>query len=202
MSPEMAGVLATAAAERRSMLFVAAPRMAGKTTTMDATLEHRPSGTPVHRLARSAGADLGIPQARGSGYLRMAEIAPTSFDDYLWGDEVRRVFAALDRGYSLVTALHADSLEEALAVLDANGVPPEQQSRLDLVCVIRVIGHWEAPSRRAVAALHEIERVERGEARSRLLHRWDQAVDRFEVVDAPVRIGSLARDVDGPVARG
>lgn len=152
MSPEMAVVLSVAAAEQRSMLFVAEPRMAGKTTTMNATLEHRPSGAPLYALSRSAGPDLGIPTGVGEGYLRLAEIAQTGFDDYFWGDEVKQVFAALDRGYSLVTALHADSLEEALAVLDANRVSEDAQSRLDLVCVIRVIGHWEAPSRRAVAA--------------------------------------------------
>ncbi|MQC16775.1 MAG: hypothetical protein DWG82_00910 [Chloroflexi bacterium] len=191
----MAAVLSVAAAEQRSMLFVAAPRMAGKTTTMNAALEHRPSGIPVYPLARSAGPDLGIPAGVGEGYLRLAEIAQTGFDDYFWGDEVKQVFAALDRGYSLVTALHADSLEDALAVLDANRVPDEAQSRLDLVCVIRVIGHWEAPSRRAVAALHELELVERGEVHARLLHRWDEASDHFEPVQPPVFVGSVVGDL-------
>jgi len=95
MSAEMAATLAVAAEERRSLLFVAVPRMAGKSTTMLATLQHVPPGTPIHLLSRAKGPRLGIPSNPDGGYLLASEIADTAFDDYLWGDEVRTMFAAL-----------------------------------------------------------------------------------------------------------
>lgn len=42
LSPEMAATLAAAAEERRSLLFVAIPRMAGKSTLMRAVLRYAP----------------------------------------------------------------------------------------------------------------------------------------------------------------
>lgn len=191
MSPEMAATLATAGAERRSLLFVARPRMAGKTTTMTAALAHAPEGTAFHRLTEEAGDHLGIPAEGDGGYLVMSEIADTPFPDYLWGDPVRRVFSALGRGFSLATALHAGGAEEAFGVICAgNEVPDDQAARIDLVVYIRSIGEWREPDRRAVATMHEVEGIEGGEPRLRLLHRWDEAADRFEAVEAPRRIGS------------
>ncbi|MEX1023346.1 MAG: hypothetical protein WD058_09385 [Dehalococcoidia bacterium] len=196
MSAEMAAVLSAAAAERRSFLVVAQPRLAGKTTTMEAMLQHAPPGTPVHVLARSAGPDLGIPEVADGGYLRLAEVAETGFDDYFWGAEVCRVFDALDRGFSLATALHADSLAGAFEVLAANGVSAAGMAHLQLVAVIRILGDWQAPDRRALAELHEVEPAAEGGVTSRLLHRWDPATDRFEQVGAPANIGSVVRDID------
>src|SRR5438046_1642607 len=44
---------------------------------------------------------------------------------------------------------------------------------------LRSIGPWEEPTRRVVAALHEIDGVERGRPRARLLYRWDEDRDEF-----------------------
>jgi type IV secretory pathway ATPase VirB11/archaellum biosynthesis ATPase len=194
MSPEMAATLAVAAEERRSLLFVAIPRMAGKSTTMRATLEHVPAGTPIHLLSRGKGPRLGIPSTPDGGYLLASEIADTGFDDYLWGDEARTMFAALqDDNFSLVTALHAGSLEEAFRVITRlNNVPDAHAARLDLVIYIRSVGDWRQPVRRAVAAMYEIHGVANGRPDGRLLHRWSEPDDRFEVKDEPRRIGGIA----------
>jgi hypothetical protein len=201
MSAEMAATLSAAAAERRSFLVVAVPRLAGKTTTMEATLRHAPEGTPVHGLTRSAGPGLGIPDEGDGGYLRVSEVAPTGFPDYFWGAEVHRVFGALDRGFSLATALHAGSIDEAFAVLcEENQLPDALAAKLDLVATIEVLGDWQHPQRRALAALHEVHGVARGRPASTLLHRWDAAADRFEQVGAPsligAHVGDLARRAD------
>ena len=37
---------------------------------------------------------------------------------YLWGDAVRRLFHALETGYSMAATMHADSPEEVLAALE------------------------------------------------------------------------------------
>src|SRR5262245_39995098 len=103
LSPPMAATLATAARERRNMLFVAIPRMAGKSTVMHAALQFAPEGTPFHQLSRRD-ANLGIPARGDGGYLLMSEVSQAGFDDYLWGGEVVQVFAALRQGFSLATA--------------------------------------------------------------------------------------------------
>lgn len=175
------------------MLFVAIPRMAGKSTVMRAALQHAREGTAVHRLARSKGMRLGIPKQADGGYVTMSEIAPTGFDDYLWGSEVRTVFAALERGFSLATALHAPGIEEAFDVILANGVPDEQAGHVELVGYIRSIGHWSNPERRVVEKVWEVNGVSNGRPQARLLHRWLEADDRFEAVEGSQRIGGGGR---------
>ena len=197
MGPRMAATLAVAAQERRSLLFVALPRMPGKTTTMRATLAHAPAGTPLHALSGALGPSLGIPERADGGYLVMSEIAQTPFADYLWGAPVRQVFRALGDGFALATALHAPGIEEAFAVVcGRNAVPDEDASRLDLMVYMRSLGRdWSAPTRRVVAEIHEVERVVGGRPRARLLHRWLESEDRFEAVEPPQRIGSRGGDM-------
>lgn len=194
MSPAMAATLAVAAEERRSMLFVAIPRMAGKTTVMRAALACAPPGTAFHHLSRSAGPGLGIPPAPDGGYLVMSEISDIGFPEYLWGHEVRLVFEALDGGgLSLATSLHAGSLEEAFEVIAGhNAVPDRHAARIDLVVYIRSLGYWDEPTRRAVASIHEVEGVTGGRPAARLLHCWVEAGDRFEAVQEPARVGTAA----------
>ena len=175
------------------MVFVAIPRMAGKTTVMQATLQYAPPGTPFHRLSTASGHRLGIPAIGDGGYLVVPEVSPAGFPDYLWGADVRRVFAALASGFSLVTALHAAGVDEAFEVITRqNGVPDEQAARLDLVVYIRSVGPWEDPHRRAVAAIYEVDGVISGRPAARLLHRWSESDDRFEVVEQVHRVGTVA----------
>ena len=188
LSAGMAALLAAAVAERRSLLMVAIPRNAGKTTLMSAVLDERPAGVPLYELGRRHGDSLGIPDAgEPAGYLAFSEIAPHPVtDSYLWGSDVRRIFeAAQAGGHAIATALHADGIESAFEVIAGNGVPDEQASLMDLVVYIRSIGPWQDPERRAVESIHEVERVEDGEVTARLIHRWDETADRFESVDTP-----------------
>jgi len=188
MSPEMAATLAVAARERRSLLFFAIPRLAGKTTTMLAALDHTPEGTPIHELSTETEPDLGIPDAPDGGYLVMHEIAQTDFPHYLWGDPVRRVFEALRAGgLSLATVLHASGYEEAFSIiLEGNEVPDADAALIDYAVHIRSLGpDWREPTRRVVVELHEVTGVEDGRPVVNLLHRWDEEQDRFEVVGEP-----------------
>lgn len=190
LSPEMAATLAAAAEERRSLLFVAIPRMAGKSTVMQAVLEHAPAGTPMHRLSSAVDPTLGIPASGDGGYLIVGEVSPAGFADYFWDADVRQVFAALDRGFSLATALHAGSVDEAFDVLTReNGVPAAQAARLDVVVYIRSLGDdWSNPKRRTVALITETDGVHPRQAR--VLHRWSEDDDRFEAVEPSQRIAA------------
>ncbi len=188
MSPELAATLAAAARERRSLLFFAIPRLAGKTTTMLATLDYAPEGTPIHELSTDTEPDLGIPDPPDGGYLVMHEIAETPFPHYLWGEPVRRVFEALRQdGLSLATVLHAGGIEEAFSIiLEGNAVPDADAALLDYAVHIRSLGpDWREPTRRVVAELHEVTGVRDGVVEATLLHRWDEERDRFEVVGEP-----------------
>jgi len=191
MSPEMAALLQAAALEQQSFLTVAIPRLAGKSTVMAAILEQVPEGTPVHVLERHPDDVNALAAEPASGYLIIPEIAPSAAArGYIWGADVRRVFALLETGYSLATALHAPGLEEAFAeICEGNGVPDAHAAHLRLVVYIRSIGPWQQPRRRVVAEVHEVLGVTQGRPEGRLLHRWDEAADRFEVVDAPHRLG-------------
>ena len=188
LSPGMAALLTAAVAERRSLLMVAIPRNAGKTTLMSAVLDERSAGVPLYELGLRHGDSLGIPDAgEPGGYLAFSEIAPHPVtDSYLWGSDVQRIFAAAHaRGHAIATALHADGIESAFEVIAENGVPDEQASLMDVVVYIRSIGPWQQPERRAVESIHEVERVREGRITARPIHRWDETADRFESVDTP-----------------
>ena len=203
LSPAMAATLAAAAAERRSLLVFAIPRLAGKTTTLLAALEHAPPGTPIHELSLEQGSGLGIPDPPDGGYLLMHEIAQTAFPSYLWGEPVRRTFEALRGGeLALATALHAGGIEEAFAIiLGGNAVPDADVALLDFAVSIRSLGpDWREPTRRVVAELHEVVGVEGGKVEVRLLQRWDEASDRFEVVAAPECLSASSEQLEQQAA--
>lgn len=188
LGPDMAALLAAAVEERRSLLVVAIPRNAGKTTLMTAVLEERPDGVPLYMLGTRHGESLGIPEPDApAGYLSMSEIAPHPVtDSYLWGPDVQRVFgAAHARSHAIATALHADGIDSAFDVIAQNEVPTEQASLIDVVVYIRLFGQWQDPERRVVETIHEVDHARDGEVVARLTHSWDEATDRFETADAP-----------------
>ena len=188
LGPGMAAFLAAAVGEPRSLLVVAIPRNAGKTTLMSAVFEERLASTPLYMLGRRHGDSLGIPDVGAPpGYLTMSEIAPHPVtDSYLWGPDVQQVFAAARaRGHAIATSLHADGVDSAFDVIAENGVTDEQASLIDVVVYIRSFGRWEDPERRVVETIHEVDHVRDGRVAARLVHHWNEATDRFETANAP-----------------
>lgn len=181
MSPELAATLRAAALARASFLVFAKPRWAGKSTVQAAMLAHAPAGTPVRTVGEDGDdVDALAAEAKG-GYLVIPEISRGGgTPGYVWGEPVRRTFAARD--CSVAVVLHADSVAEALGIVRENGVPDADLERLDLLVHLRSLGDdWQAPTRRVVAHVHEGGRV------PRLLHRWDETADRFHLVALPSR---------------
>jgi type IV secretory pathway ATPase VirB11/archaellum biosynthesis ATPase len=182
MSPAMAATLRRAVQAHHSYLVIALPRLAGKSTVGKAMLAvARQKNLPLRELgADGTDVDALARQARG-GYLYVPEVSryPVT-DGYVWGAPVRAAFAAIKDGTALSTALHADSAEDALRVLRANRIPPDDLRRLDLIVHIRSLGDWQEPTRRVVADVSELV-----EGELRLLHRWDEKADRFEVLEQP-----------------
>ncbi len=185
MSREIATALRAAVRDRRSFLVMAVPRLAGKSTVMRAMLAHARRGRPVRALG-SDGDDVEslLVESRG-GYLVIPEISRGAWaPGYVWGPPVRRAFRALSEDVALATALHAPDVAEAFAIIcGGNRVPDEQAARLTLVVYLRSLGRdWSAPDRRVVDSVHEIVGVHQGRPQTRLLHRWDERADRFEVL--------------------
>jgi len=186
MSAEIAATLAGAAAERRSFLVFAIPRLAGKSTVLEAMLAHAGADTPVRTVSGDRAEATRLRAGDGRGYLLIPEISQAPVPTYIWGEPVRRVFGLLARGYGLAAALHAPGVEEAFEIVCAgNRVPDEDAGRIQLAVHIRSIGEWQAPARRVVEAVHEIDGVSRGEPRTRTLHLWDETTDRFTTVNEP-----------------
>ena len=183
MSAAMAATLRRAVGAHRSYLVIALPRLAGKSTVGKAMLAiARKAGAPIRELGDD-GSDVGAlaSEARG-GYLYVPEVSryPVTAG-YVWGAPVRAAFAAIKDGTALSTALHADSAEDALTILRRNRIAPDDLARLDLIVHIRSLGDdWEHPTRRVVVGVHEMDG-----SGLRLLHRWDEARDRFEEVAKP-----------------
>src|SRR6266850_282647 len=178
MSRAIAATLRKAVEAHRSYLVIALPRLAGKSTVGKAMLAFaRKAKWPIRELGEDGtDVDALAAEARG-GYLYVPEVSryPVT-EGYVWGAPVRRAFAAIKDGAALSTALHADSAEDATTILRRNRVPDEHLERLDLIVHIRSLGDdWQHPTRRVVADVNEMSSMRDGEAKPRLLHRWDEA---------------------------
>jgi hypothetical protein len=191
MSPEIASTLRATAIGRHSFIVVAIPRLAGKSTVMNAMLANRPKGAPL-RTVGDDGLDIAaLAVSSKGGYLVVPEISeyPVS-PGYIWGAPVRRVFANIGGEVALAAALHAPGVDEAIGIVcRGNGVPDEQAARIALVVYIRSLGKdWQRPTGRRISTVHEIVGVRDGVPETRLLHRWDERADRFETPARPRRI--------------
>ena len=178
MSPAIAATLRATAQARRSFLVFAKPRLAGKTTVQRAMLAAAPRGTPIRTIGEDGEDVPTLAAAAQGGYLVIPEIArEAAMPGYIWGEPVRQAFAA--RGCSLAVVLHADSAAEAMRIVRKGGAAAADALRLELLVHLRSLGDdWQTPTRRVVADVHT------GGARRKLLHRWDEAADRFEDVSA------------------
>jgi len=187
MSPEIAATLAGVVEERRSFLVFAVPRLAGKTTVVEAMLARAGPDTPVRPVTGEPAEISRLRSGDGRGYVQIPEISTHPVrPGYIWGAAVRRVFGVLERGYALAAALHAPNAEEAFEQVSRGcEVPDDQASRIQLAVYLRSIGDWQAPTRRVVEAVHEVDGVRGGKPRLRALHTRDEAHDRFVTVNEP-----------------
>ena len=171
---------------RLSMVVVAIPRLAGKTTTGNAILSLLPPDVPVHRLMGDPAQVDELKEAATGGYLVVPEFSRGPVQGYIWGEPVRHVFDAMTAGYSLVTSMHAPGVEEAMNdICEGNEVSDEDASRIDLMLYILRFGEDDDTFWRRVADVREVDRVQNGRPEGRQLFRWVESDDRFEPVETP-----------------
>ena len=101
MTSGMAATMWAAMDRGLSMVVVAIPRFAGKTTTSNAILSLLPPETPVHQLSGEEAEMDELKEAATGGYLAVAEFSQGPVPRYIWGAPVRRVFDTMTAGYSL-----------------------------------------------------------------------------------------------------
>jgi type IV secretory pathway ATPase VirB11/archaellum biosynthesis ATPase len=181
MSPDVAAALRATVRARRSFLVVAVPRLAGKSTVLQAMLAERPRAARVRTIAEDGDDVPALLAAAANGYLVVPEITQSAaMPGYIWGAPVRRIFKAIGDGVSLAATLHADGPDDAFVqICRGCGVPDVDAAKVSLVVFLRSLGRWEEPTRRVVATVHEIAGVREGRPDARLAFRWDEATDRF-----------------------
>ena len=181
MSPDIAQTLREVGRGKRSLIVVAVPRLAGKSTVLRAILAERPASTPVLTLAEDGDVVDHLIKRSAGGYLVIPEITQSAaMPGYVWGADVRRIFQLAREDVSLAATLHADGPDDAFAqICEGCGVPDGDASKIAFAVSLRSIGRWEEPTRRVVASVHEITGVERGRPKARLLYRWDEGRDAF-----------------------
>lgn len=166
-----------------SVLVAALPQRAGKTTLLSALLDLL---APTQRLVYLAGLSEtfdfvrdGTPETT----LLVANELSSHLPVYLWGDPAKRTFTLVAGGYAIAATLHADSADDAIALLrDECGIPTAQLARIDLIIVITVVGEGDQISERRVSGVFEQD-ADTG--------RWRHAADAG---------GATAADLDARTA--
>jgi hypothetical protein len=187
-----AAFLSLAIEGRATVLIVAEPHEAGKTTLLTALIDFLPSDTRRIYLRgwyeRFAFLDSIPPE---TGYILCNEIS-AHLPTYLWGRGVRRIFEAVSSGYPLATTMHATSGSDALDQLVSYplDVPAEHLGPIDLIVTIGV-GYVSNHLLRRVV---RIERVIAGDGMPRLMTLAERDPLRADLTFQVGRmIGEIAR---------
>jgi len=123
-------------------------------------------------------------QRPDGGFLVVGEFSRAPVPTYIWGAPVRKVFETMRAGFSLCTALHASSVEEAYdEICRGNRVTDKDASRINYMVYIERMGTDLDNFWRRIAAVYEVAEVVNGVPAARLLHRWIPAGDHFERVE-------------------
>lgn len=184
LDAEIAATLWSIADERRSFMTVAIPRFAGKSTVSAGILKFAGPDTPIHMLSGEKAQMDELAGRPDGGYLVVGEFSRAPVDTYIWGARVRKVFETVAAGFSLVTALHAPTVEEAYdKICSGNGVSDEDASVIQYMVYIERHGKSEEDFWRRISAVWEVENVVDGVPVARLLHRWNEETDTFEAVN-------------------
>lgn len=140
LDARLAAFLSFAVELRRTIVVVAEPQEAGKTTLLTALLDFRqPETEPIYLRGwyeRFSFLDT-VPPDRA--YLLCNEISE-HLPTYLWGQGVRRIFEAGMAGYAFVTTMHASSASDAIDLLLRYPleVPAEHIPTIDLVITLNL----------------------------------------------------------------
>jgi len=193
MNEQMAAVLWTIAAEKKSFVSCAVPQWAGKTTTLSAILEYVPDGTPVHELSGEIGEMREFANSPDGGYLEVGEISDQKPVRYIWGEPVKVLFETLRTGFSLATTMHTEGVEDVFHQICAvNDVSDADASAIDYVIHIYRFGDDKENYWRRVNGIYEIRGVENGVPNAVELFTWCESDDSFVASNPPESLSTSA----------
>jgi hypothetical protein len=187
MPPRLAAMFWLALERGASLIVAADPPSAGKTATLTALLSLTPPETVAY-FTRGMGETFDLPPQTEAypTYMLVNEMSD-HLPVYTWDGYARRVFELMSDGYSLATTVHADTVEEVLAILrDEIGVPQEQIAKLTFIVPLHLShssGEVEAVRRR-VSEVAFLRPDGDGDFAYRSIARWDADTDSFAILEA------------------
>jgi len=196
MPPRLAAMFWLAMERGASLIVAAEPPSAGKTATLTALLSLTPPETVAY-FTRGIGETFSLPPRTDAHptYILVNEMS----DDlpvYTWDAHARRVFELMAEGYSLATTVHADTVDEVLAILQEEiGVPPNLIAKLTFVVPLHL--SYGPPStgsaRRRVSEVAFLEPDGEGGFTRRKLAHWHADTDSFTILEAEEDRKAFAR---------
>ncbi|HLB27551.1 MAG TPA: hypothetical protein VJN32_07850 [Dehalococcoidia bacterium] len=193
MPPRLAAMFWLALERGASLIVAADPPSAGKTATLTALLSLTPPETVAY-FTRGTGETFALPPRTDSHptYILVNEMSD-HLPVYTWDSYARRAFELLAEGYSLATTVHANTVDEVLAILRNDiGVPPQHIARLTFIAPLH-LGRDAQGLRRRVQGVAFIQPGADGEVTYRSIVRWDAATDTFAILEAEEDRQALAR---------
>ena len=190
MNAEIAALLSAIGNEQRSLLVVALPRAAGKSTVLEATIQCRDVSVGRHDLTGEIAQMNQLIKAKKGGYVIVAEFAPHDRGSYIWGQRALTALQCSSAGYSLAASIHATSMEEAVSLIWRDiGAGDHLASVFQYVIYIERFGEGDPDGEnnfyRRIKSVHEIAEVVDGKPKSEMLFEWKENEDDFVKISTP-----------------
>ncbi len=195
MPPRLAAMFWLALERGASLIVAADPPSAGKTATLTALLSLTPPETVAY-FTRGMGETFELPPRTEAypTYILVNEMSD-HIPVYTWDGYARRTFELMAEGYSLATTVHANTVDEVLAILrDEIGVPPEQIAKLTFIVPLH-LSHSSGgvdSARRRVSEVALLRPDGDGDLAYRSIVRWDADTDSFAILESEEDRQSLA----------
>jgi hypothetical protein len=167
---------------------------AGKTTILTALLAFTKPDAWVY-FTRGWGETFRLPPPPKDGepptYIMINEISD-HLPVYSWGPYVQRAFELMADGYSMLSTMHADTVEGVIEQLtDENDVPVAQIGQLSFVVPL-FVGARDGRRVRRVSEVAVLEPLGGAYDRHTVM-KWNPADDSFDVLSTPAQINAAAR---------
>jgi hypothetical protein len=177
-------------ARRASLIVAAEPPLAGKTTTLTALLDLTPPDTErIYLRGHYETFDFTEdPEVVPQNTYVLANEMSDHLVVYLWGSRVYRTFELIEKGFAIGSTMHAETVEDVIAILDSHplDVPARWIGKLGLVINLYVNGTY-GTSQRRFNTVHMLGYTGEGEGKGGpedveawLLSSWDKKTDTFQ----------------------
>ena len=187
---ELMALLWAMLSRRASLIVAAEPPMAGKTTTLTALLDLLPPDTKkIYLRGHYETFDFAREESVDPAHTYvLANEMSDHLAVYLWGSRIYKTFELLDQGYAIGSTMHAETVDDVIAILNSDPlkVPPGWIAQLTLVINLYVSGTY-GPSVRRFNTVHMLT-PGTGDAsdgllpgvKPLLLSSWDRTADTFD----------------------